>query len=263
MRLVILLSMFSIFSCKENSSDKWLQDTKFYIQDEVDLEKEEALKAREVLKNYINTKFNVDPKRPRITSTAFYFVKKHPMNKYGGRRMVILTNFVNERSRKQEFDNLELYDFILKNISNMNRGIGGSQKDFQNENYELLYKDFYVRLPVDSAWLIEDPAKISLFHNDYEVKEKVAISGFDKEGEPEIRVMMDGSLFLVFNFMPPSNSVKENGDLKEFDGFDEYLEEKLDVSVQWTDRETFFIQKPHSDTVEKLKYILENYWNEN
>ena len=158
----------------EKPNVEWLQDTKFYIQDEVDLEKGEALKAREVLKKYISTEFNMDSKRPRITSTAFYLVKNHPMNKYG-QRMVILTNFVNERSRKLEFDNLELYNFILKNISNMNRGIGGSQKDFQNENYEMLFKDFYVPLPVDSSWLFEDPAKISLFHNDYEVKEKICI----------------------------------------------------------------------------------------
>jgi hypothetical protein len=27
---------------------------------------------------------------------------------------------------------------------------------------------------------------------------------FDPEGEPEIRVMADGSLYVVFNFMPPS-----------------------------------------------------------
>ena len=253
------MSMFSIFSRKEKPKIEWLQDTNFYIQDEVGLEKDDALKSREFLKKYISTKFNVDPKRPRVTSTAFYLVKNHPMNKYG-QRMIILTNFVNERSRKQEFDTLELYDFILKNISDMNRGIGGNQKDFQNENYELLYKDLYVPLPVDNSWLIEDSAKISLFHNDYEVQEKIAIRGFDKDGEPEIRIMTDGSLVLVFNFMPPSGSVNENAGLGRFEGFDKYLEKELIVSVQWTDREIFYIKNPNSDTAEKLRYILENYW---
>jgi hypothetical protein len=34
--------------------------------------------------------------------------------------------------------------------------------------------------------------------------EIIPFTGFDPEGEPEIRVMADGSWELVFNFMPPS-----------------------------------------------------------
>jgi hypothetical protein len=33
--------------------------------------------------------------------------------------------------------------------------------------------------------------------------EIIPLTGFDPEGEPEIRVMADGSWELVFNFMPP------------------------------------------------------------
>lgn len=37
-----------------------------------------------------------------------------------------------------------------------------------------------------------------------EVIRTIPLSGFDPAGEPEIRVMSDGSLLVVFNFMPPS-----------------------------------------------------------
>jgi len=259
MRLLTLLMIFLNFSCKKTDPAEVLPDTKFYIQDEVDLKRNEAFKVREIFKNHITNKYNSDKEKPRVASTAFYLVKNHPMKKYG-QRIIILTNFVNERSRKHEFDNMELYEFISKNISQTNRGVGGSQKDFQNDNYELLFKDTYVTLPVDSSWLIEDPAKISLFHNDYEVQQKITINGFDKDGEPEIQITADGSLSLVFNFMPPSNGKDSGGELGEFETFDKFLEKELKVKVQWTDREIFYIEKPNPDTAEKLKYILENYW---
>jgi hypothetical protein len=36
-----------------------------------------------------------------------------------------------------------------------------------------------------------------------EVVRTITLTGFEPEGEPQVRVMDDGSLLVVFNFMPP------------------------------------------------------------
>lgn len=94
---------------------------------------------------------------------------------------------------------------------------------------------------------------------EYEV---INISGFDKDGEPEIRINRDGSLHIVFNFMPPLNGLDDPIDLPIFDAFDKALEKELNVKVIWEDRESFYIPKPHNDTVEKVKFYLESFWEE-
>src|SRR5436309_11858472 len=73
----------------------------------------------------------------------------------------------------------------------------------------------------------------------------IPVTGFDPDGEPEIRVMSDGTLFIVFNFMPPSFA--EN-DEKGFVDFDKQLEKALGVPVHWEDREFFLIRNPANDT---------------
>ena len=84
----------------------------------------------------------------------------------------------------------------------------------------------------------------------------IAVSGFDPEGEPEIKEMSDGTLMVVFNFMPPSYA--EDQEAKYAD-FEKELERAVGVPVQRDDREVFLIQAPRSDTVEKLKSFLEGY----
>jgi hypothetical protein len=51
------------------------------------------------------------------------------------------------------------------------------------------------------------------------------IEGFDSEGEPEIRIMENGSLELVFNFMPPTWAEETP---EAFDDFDLQLSEALE-----------------------------------
>jgi hypothetical protein len=89
--------------------------------------------------------------------------------------------------------------------------------------------------------------------------EVITLEGFDPEGEPEIRVMDNGSLELVFNFMPPTWA-EENPEA--FDDFDVQLSEVLDLEVLWEDREFFVIEEPSDDTVERIKQFLEHYRDE-
>jgi hypothetical protein len=86
----------------------------------------------------------------------------------------------------------------------------------------------------------------------------ILLSGFDPEGEPEIQIMSDGSLHLVFNFMPPSD-FQETDDSKRFDNFDQQLEAALGIPVLWDDREIFIISAPKTDTVEKLEQFIQGY----
>ena len=82
------------------------------------------------------------------------------------------------------------------------------------------------------------------------------LSGFDPEGEPEVREMSDGSLMVVFNFMPPSYAEDEE---EKYADFEKQMERAVGVPVFRDDRELFLIRKPRSDTAEKLKAFLEGY----
>ena len=91
-----------------------------------------------------------------------------------------------------------------------------------------------------------------------EVVQTIKLKGFDPKGEPVIRVMGDGSLYVVFNFMPPS-FVPEDQDLGPFADFDKQLERAAGVPVVWDDREVFVIQQPKPDTVERIRKFIEGY----
>jgi hypothetical protein len=84
----------------------------------------------------------------------------------------------------------------------------------------------------------------------------IPLTGFDPEGEPEVREMADGSLYLVFNFMPPSWA-EDNPD--PFDDFDKQLSAAIGLPVQWEDREFFRIDRPAKDTVERIRGFLAAY----
>lgn len=88
------------------------------------------------------------------------------------------------------------------------------------------------------------------------VVKTIAIRGFDPGGEPEIREMSDGTMQVIFNFMPPSYAEDEEVDYADFD---EQLERAIGVPVRRDDRELFLIQQPRKDTAAKLKSFLEAY----
>ena len=91
-----------------------------------------------------------------------------------------------------------------------------------------------------------------------EVQQTIKFTGFDPKGEPAIRVMGDGSLLVVFNFMPPSWAPEGEG-MGAFADFDKQLERAAGVPVVWDDREVFVIQKPKRDTVERIRKFIESY----
>ena len=81
----------------------------------------------------------------------------------------------------------------------------------------------------------------------------VPLTGFDPDGEPEIRVMSDGSWYLVFNFMPPSWA---EDDPDPFDDFDKQLSKAIGLPVEWEDREFFRIARPSKDTAARIQRFL-------
>jgi hypothetical protein len=91
-----------------------------------------------------------------------------------------------------------------------------------------------------------------------EVKKVIKLTGFDPAGEPVIRLMADGSIYVVFNFMPPSYISNEQG-LGPFEDFDKQLERAAGVAVEWEDREFFLIRQPKPDTVERVRKFVEEY----
>jgi uncharacterized membrane protein required for colicin V production len=95
------------------------------------------------------------------------------------------------------------------------------------------------------------------------VVQTIPLSGFDPKGEPEIRVWNDGSLQIVFNFMPPSFVPDEENQDEEglgpFKGFDKEIEVAVGTPVMWEDREVFRIQRPLNDTVERLRRFIEQH----
>jgi hypothetical protein len=84
----------------------------------------------------------------------------------------------------------------------------------------------------------------------------IQLAGFDPEGEPQIRVMADGSLYLVFNFMPPSWA-EDTPD--RFDDFDKQLSKAIGLPVEWEDREVFRVERPGTDTVERIRHFVGAY----
>ena len=89
-----------------------------------------------------------------------------------------------------------------------------------------------------------------------ELVEVIPLSGFDPDGEPEIRIMADGSLHVVFNFLPPSWA---EDDPDPFDDFDQQLAKAVGLPVAWEDRELFIIRRPAKDTVARIRRFIEEY----
>ncbi len=86
--------------------------------------------------------------------------------------------------------------------------------------------------------------------------EVISLTGFDPDGEPVIRRMTDGSLYIVFEFMPPSWGEDAP---ERFDDFDQQLARAIGVTVDWEDREFFWVKQPAPDTVERVQAFLAKY----
>ena len=89
-----------------------------------------------------------------------------------------------------------------------------------------------------------------------ELVEVIRLEGFDPNGEPQVRRMAGGSLYVVFEFMPPSWAEDAP---ERFDDFDRQLAGAAGVLVVWDDREVFVIGNPATDTVERVREFLGSY----
>jgi hypothetical protein len=97
-----------------------------------------------------------------------------------------------------------------------------------------------------------------------DVRATVTLGGFDPGAEPVVREMRDGSLLLIFAFIPPLVSEREPARATRFDldTFGTEIEKGAGVPVIWDDRELFVIPHPRGDTVERIRQFLVNYWAE-
>jgi hypothetical protein len=104
--------------------------------------------------------------------------------------------------------------------------------------------------------VVEPPTPDHPTQDEDKILESVTLEGFDHEGEPEIRRMKDGTMWVVFNFMPPSWD--ENAESK-WEHFERDLTRAAGVEVVRDDREFFLIKHPKPDTADRIRKFLERY----
>jgi hypothetical protein len=95
-----------------------------------------------------------------------------------------------------------------------------------------------------------------------DVRATIPLAGFEPEAEPVLREMRDGSLLLVFAFLPPRVIEDQPAKAKRFDlhTFGEAVKKAAGVPVVWDDKEVFVVKRPRGNTIEKLRKFLQNYW---
>lgn len=146
-----------------------------------------------------------------------------------------------------------IYPFLSSN-KNFQGIITGLKATPQSELYEMLqYSNTYIEFNADSV--IKERSHLNLTS----VK---TITGFDDDGEPRIVENIDGTLSIIFNFMPPLNGTDEEVDDSIFENFDEVIAKAIDSEVIWEDREHFLIPAPKTDTIQRLIHFLNNFWKD-
>jgi hypothetical protein len=96
-----------------------------------------------------------------------------------------------------------------------------------------------------------------------EVRSTITLPGFDPDAEPILREIRDGSLLLIFGYLPPLVIESDPAKAQQFDldAFGEELEKAAGVSMIWDDREVFVIKRPTSRTIDRIRQFLVNYWS--
>jgi hypothetical protein len=87
-----------------------------------------------------------------------------------------------------------------------------------------------------------------------------AVTGFDRAGEPEIREYSDGTLEILFEFMPPLNGGADEDPDSRFERFEEFLSIAINQPVLRDDRERFVVHSAAEGTADLLRTFLETYW---
>jgi hypothetical protein len=86
--------------------------------------------------------------------------------------------------------------------------------------------------------------------------EIITLKGFEENNEPEIRIMSDGTIYLVFNFFPPESF---DMSMQDINSFNQELSDYLEVKVIHEDREFFYVHTPLPTSVSRIKTFIETY----
>jgi hypothetical protein len=129
--------------------------------------------------------------------------------------------------------------------------------DEQIINFEKLMD--YLKIPYQKRIIIKKDLEANTVVEEISETETYTVKGFDSSGEPEISISDDGSLQLIFCFMPPLNGKDEPDESELWDVFETVLSKKLGVEVLRDDREVFLIPNPNTDTKDVLINYLENF----
>jgi hypothetical protein len=91
-----------------------------------------------------------------------------------------------------------------------------------------------------------------------EFTQAMSLTGFDPAGEPQARVTMDGSLWLVFGAMPPSwfQPTDASGALGPCADLDRLLERATGSPIFWDSMKLLLVDKPQPDTVARIERFL-------
>jgi hypothetical protein len=87
---------------------------------------------------------------------------------------------------------------------------------------------------------------------------EIAVAGFDSDGEPVIREMSDGSLWIHFEAMPPFFADDDPASF-DIDIFRSQMQSAAGAAVVQDDREVFIIAEPTDETLDSIKLWLETY----
>lgn len=87
------------------------------------------------------------------------------------------------------------------------------------------------------------------------------LSGFDRNGEPVVRVLKNGGYLLLLSNFPPVAPPAENPNFDKLDHFEEAITTAVGNGIQWDDRETFWIPSPDATCLERIATFFANYWN--
>jgi hypothetical protein len=85
---------------------------------------------------------------------------------------------------------------------------------------------------------------------------RLILKGFDRHGEPSVRVFRDGHLEVVFEFMPPSL-----WEMKAIDEarFGSELSAAIGVDVVAENTGFFIVSTPQPDTVDRIKAFVSTH----
>ena len=99
--------------------------------------------------------------------------------------------------------------------------------------------------------------------NDDSIDLEIEVDDFGG-AKPSLTLRKNGHLYLIVE-MPPfvdgdGNDIDGDEDFPETWEFENLIAEYTGVQVDREDREIFIIRKPNTDTINRVKEYLDNYW---